>query len=200
MPYRPPVPEPYRDEEWLREKYIAEELSTREIGDLCDRSKETIRRWLDRHGIPKRSKSEAARIRALRYPHTTEAGAQAIRDVNSWDGWTTAEREAFRRRLSAERTGEKNPMYGVTGDRHPRWNPDADYPSVYHTPEWRRTRRAVYRRDSWTCRECGAKDRRLHAHHVTPLSEGGAKFDMDNLTTVCEECHYELHRTGHTDV
>jgi transposase len=41
----------YRDKEWLREKYIIQELSMNEIADICDGSRETIRRWLRKHNI-----------------------------------------------------------------------------------------------------------------------------------------------------
>jgi len=68
----------YQNKEWLRQKYVDEQYSTAEIGELCDCSKETIRRWLDNHDIETRSKSEAAKIRAKKYPHTTNAGAEAL--------------------------------------------------------------------------------------------------------------------------
>jgi hypothetical protein len=197
MPYRPPDgPEPYRDAEWLREQYRVQKRSTASIADECDCSKETIRRWLDRHGIGTRSRSEAATLRAEQHPHTTEAGAEALRKhgVNSWDYWDEDEREAFRERLSDARTGEDNPMFGVTGEDHPLWNPDAEYPTIYHTPEWRRVRTKVYERDGYVCTVCeDAASGPLHAHHETPLSEGGEPFDLDNLVTVCAPCHYAIH-------
>lgn len=40
----------YKNREWLKEKYVDENLSTREIGEICG-SKETIRRWLMRFNI-----------------------------------------------------------------------------------------------------------------------------------------------------
>lgn len=45
---------PYRDGEWLRQKYIGEMLSTYDIADICGVSAFTIQDWLDRHGIQKR--------------------------------------------------------------------------------------------------------------------------------------------------
>lgn len=43
---------PYMDEEWLREKYIDEGLSTYKIADLCDVSQRTIMNWLEHFDIP----------------------------------------------------------------------------------------------------------------------------------------------------
>lgn len=48
-------PTPYRDEEWLQEKYWGEELSCKEIGKLCGVNQTTISRWLRRHDIERRS-------------------------------------------------------------------------------------------------------------------------------------------------
>lgn len=46
---------PYRDEEWLREKYWDDGLSSAEIGQLCDVGQQTISRWLRRNDIETRS-------------------------------------------------------------------------------------------------------------------------------------------------
>jgi hypothetical protein len=83
------VAKKYKDEDWLRSKYLDEKLSTREIAELADCTAPTIQDWLDRHEIEKRSKSEAAKIRAEKYPHTTQAGAEALEEhgVNSWEYW-----------------------------------------------------------------------------------------------------------------
>jgi len=49
----------YRDEEWLREKYWDEELSTNEIADLCGVTNVTISNWMSKHGIEKRPRNSA---------------------------------------------------------------------------------------------------------------------------------------------
>lgn len=41
----------YRDEQWLREKYVDEGLLQREIAELCGCSPRTISYWLDKHGV-----------------------------------------------------------------------------------------------------------------------------------------------------
>lgn len=49
------------DEEWLREKYVEEELSKDDVAALCDVSATTIGRRLEKFGIPIRSRKEASR-------------------------------------------------------------------------------------------------------------------------------------------
>jgi len=198
MPYRPKEPEPYRDEEWLREQYRIEKRSTGNIAAELECSRETIRRWLHRHGIEIRSPSERQKVRVENDPEwrerLTSLGSEAIRDYNSWEEWDEDEREAFCERLRAERTGEGNPMHGVTGEDHHNWDPDKEYPTIYHTPEWRRIRTEVYERDDYVCTVCeDSANGPLHAHHQTPLSEGGEPFALDNLVTVCEPCHLSIH-------
>jgi 5-methylcytosine-specific restriction endonuclease McrA len=55
---------------------------------------------------------------------------------------------------------------------------------------WLRARAAALQRDGHTCRRCGASMRTapLHVHHVLPRSEGGLTV-LDNLLTLCEQCH-----------
>lgn len=71
-----------------------------------------------------------------------------------------------------------------------------DYPS-----DWNQRRKNVLERDNYTCQGCGisnekAKERTnrgLHAHHRTPISEGGS-HSLQNLIALCETCHIETHR------
>lgn len=66
----------------------------------------------------------------------------------------------------------------------------------YDSPEWKRIRSQVLRRDGYRCARC---DRRLTvnlltAHHVIPRAEGGID-DPINLLTLCNPCHdfVEIH-------
>lgn len=82
-----------------------------------------------------------------------------------------------------------------------KWNDPTTYDGSY-PPDWDARRKTVYRRDDWTCTECGRKSgphagRKgvpLHAHHEYPLSQGGSNH-LSNLTTLCESCHNQEH--GH---
>lgn len=216
MGYRVSNPEKYRDSEWLWEKYHGERLSTSEIGELCDCSKQTIKLWLEKHGIEKRSRSEAAKVRMENYPDLAEklieAGTETLREhgVNPWEIWSEEEREAFRQRLSEERTGEGNPMWDVTGRDNPGWKEDKPNSQFYQSKAWRGVRESVIERDNHRCQDCGSWSfdkyanahledgidekpldelEELTVHHVIPISDGGPKFDESNLVTLCRSCH-----------
>jgi hypothetical protein len=68
------------------------------------------------------------------------------------------------------------------------------------TPEyplnWDEIRREVLDLDRHTCQSCGNKSRKLHIHHIIPLSERGVN-DVHNLVTLCEEC-FEARRPDNT--
>ncbi|ODS35195.1 hypothetical protein BEH94_01935 [Candidatus Altiarchaeales archaeon WOR_SM1_SCG] len=70
----------------------------------------------------------------------------------------------------------------------------ADEPQPYneYPKNWDEIRKYVYKRDNYTCQQCGATDVELHAHHIVPLSSGGSN-EVDNLVTFCENCHASTH-------
>lgn len=46
---------------------------------------------------------------------------------------------------------------------------------------------AVWKRDDFTCKECGTREH-LSVDHIIPESKGGT-LDMDNLQTLCKLCN-----------
>lgn len=90
-------------------------------------------------------------------------------------------------------------LMGSADEINPRWNKQSAYTGHY-PPDWEARRKAVYRRDDWTCTECGRKSGphagrrgvRLHAHHITPLAANGSN-QLSNLRTLCESCHNQTH-------
>ena len=54
---------------------------------------------------------------------------------------------------------------------------------------------AVLNRDNYTCQICGEKDTRLEVHHIQFRSKGGSNM-MDNLVTLCLDCHKQIHSGG----
>jgi len=58
---------------------------------------------------------------------------------------------------------------------------------------WRLARTAARQRDGQRCRQCGSS-KELAVHHITPISEGGERFALSNLITLCRDCHNARHR------
>ena len=54
---------------------------------------------------------------------------------------------------------------------------------------------AVLSRDNYTCQICGEKDSKFEVHHIQFRSKGGSNR-MDNLVTLCRDCHKQIHSGG----
>lgn len=59
-------------------------------------------------------------------------------------------------------------------------------------PRWQRRRLAIFTRDGFTCRDCGAKEKTLHVHHFQYLPKVEPWDHPDELLiTLCSDCHKE---------
>jgi 5-methylcytosine-specific restriction endonuclease McrA len=57
----------------------------------------------------------------------------------------------------------------------------------------RLAREAARRRDGNHCRGCGSS-KALAVHHVVSLADGGEKYALTNLITLCRHCHAKRHQ------
>lgn len=71
-----------------------------------------------------------------------------------------------------------------TADRAPRARHDEHRSRSW---KWRRLSARLRKAQPW-CSLCSSVDD-LTVDHVTPLSHGGAEYDLDNLRVLCRPCH-----------
>lgn len=64
-----------------------------------------------------------------------------------------------------------------------------------YNPNWQEIRKEIYKRDNWTCQECGCKcldkrrqikGKRIQCHHIDYEIKN---CNSDNLITLCASCH-----------
>lgn len=61
--------------------------------------------------------------------------------------------------------------------------------------EAKRLRMQTYIRDGFKCRVCGGNDNRIVAHHLESFADNiDARFELDNMVTLCEGCHISFHK------
>jgi len=86
--------------------------------------------------------------------------------------------------------------HDLKGVFSPRWKGGItpENVKIRRSPEYSWWREAVFKRDNYTCRRCGAHGVTFHAHHLNPFSKYEyIRFDLDNGVTLCKYCHTTLH-------
>jgi 5-methylcytosine-specific restriction endonuclease McrA len=66
---------------------------------------------------------------------------------------------------------------------------------IRSTARWQKARAAARERDGNRCRCCPSTER-LEVHHIVSLEDGGARYDLHNLITLCSSCHHATGRDG----
>ena len=67
-----------------------------------------------------------------------------------------------------------------------------DYAEQYKNPKWQKLRLKILDRDGWACQKCGDDESQLQVHHRRYIY--GKKvwdYSMEELITLCNECHEE---------
>lgn len=68
---------------------------------------------------------------------------------------------------------------------------------IYSTDRWHELRLVAMERDGYLCVECAKKGLTVGAqivHHIRPIRSGGDPWELDNLESLCRDCHKEKHR------
>ena len=65
------------------------------------------------------------------------------------------------------------------------------YREYLKTDAWQRKRYVVFKRDNWTCQECGAKA--TEVHHLKYAKYQIGKEPIDWLVSLCSACHRKKH-------
>jgi 5-methylcytosine-specific restriction endonuclease McrA len=75
---------------------------------------------------------------------------------------------------------------------HPHWEggKTSERERLRRSWEYRQWRQAVYKRDDYTCQECGVKGVKINADHIKPWSlYPELRFDINNGRVLCVPCH-----------
>jgi len=159
----------YRDPEWLRARR-AEGYSARAIADLAGVTIDQIKYQFRKHKIPVLNLNLV-----WKRSHTQEPWNKGRRYCNIL---TRGQRGTARVRRGSESHLWRG---GVT--------PERKRIGIWTQREAFRTHRS----NGFRCVLCGS-GRNLHTHHLDPVAHNGARaYDPSNLTTLCHECHGELH-------
>ena len=71
----------------------------------------------------------------------------------------------------------------------------ANYQAFLRSHYWHQVKQVVLSRDNYTCRCCNTRThvKRLEVHHITYEHHGDEANHLEDLVTVCGNCHAEIH-------
>lgn len=156
--------------ESLTNLYVDESKSTHEMGRLLGVSQMQVRRWLIKHGIPRRGYTEN-KTPIAKGSHLPESQKMAISKASIGKAGT------------------------MVGDKHWNWRGGITPINlqVRNSKEYKRWREAVFKRDDFTCQECLVRGGRLEADHIKPFSlYPDLRLDVQNGRTLCQKCHLKI--------
>ena len=191
---------------FLEQKYLHEGLGLLPISKLIyghTQNHRTVKRLLDYFEIPIRCCSEAVKLQWVNNDERRKKQSEFAKiKFNSKEVRDkmikTMRSDEVRKHFSEMRMGEKNPMYGVVGEKHFNFNPnisDEERKIKRKNIENARFRRFVLNRDNYTCQCCGdGKGGNLNVHHIfNHHSHKELRYDVNNGITLCKECHVNFH-------
>lgn len=98
-------------------------------------------------------------------------------------------------------SGNLNPMYGKRGKLSPVWQGGSTplRQRDYSRSEWKELRKQALKRDNYRCQDCRISIhlKKLHIHHIKSFAKfPELRYRLDNLRTVCVDCHKEYNKFG----
>lgn len=156
--------QPFREKEWLEREYIELGRSTGDIAAQFGVTDAAIIHWLKKHGIPRRSVSEARKLKRWGAVGADNPMWNRRCELNpNWKGGVTPERQAFYQSQEWKdacsfvwkRDGAKCQRCGLHRDEQP--------------------------------------DMPFHIHHVVSFAVPELRAANDNLVLLCEVCHQFVH-------
>ncbi|MEO8893688.1 MAG: FAD-dependent thymidylate synthase, partial [Coleofasciculaceae cyanobacterium] len=166
----------YREKYWLQEQLSAG-LTAQQIAQKANCSIESIKKWVYIHNLNlNKCKTE-----------TKNPWNKGLRGVYQLD--KTLEQRQQRR--------ERAKQYTRRGAASNFWKGGVTEERVAIGAWTRNIAPQVHEKFDYTCQQCGVRGNQLHAHHLLPVySHPDKAYDFENLVTLCEGCHREIHNQG----
>lgn len=68
---------------------------------------------------------------------------------------------------------------------------------IRSSTEYAKWRNEVFKRDNWTCQECGIRGKKLHSHHKKSFARyPELRLEVSNGITLCHDCHKKTPNYG----
>ncbi len=87
----------------------------------------------------------------------------------------------------------------LTGKNSPQWKGGITPKNrlVRNSLKYDKWRKAIYKRDDYTCQKCNQRGGKLNADHIKSFAQyPNLRFELDNGRTLCVPCHKETSTYG----
>lgn len=124
-----------------------------------------------------------------RSPNTEFKREQFLGDKNP------AKQLLVRKKISEAKIGL--PHFNQRGENHGQWKGGVTpiNEKIRKNLEYTIWSKAVFSRDNWTCKKCGARGGKLHSHHIYNFADfSNLRTSIDNGITLCKNCHKNFHK------
>ena len=151
------------------------------------RSKEICQKFSEIHKKRERSSEEIERIRQVGFNHRGIKQSKEHKKKSADGRRGRVVSLETRRKISEFQKGEKanNWKGGITPAQK----------IIRRSMEFKLWRESIFKRDDYTCQNCGEKGGELHPHHIKSFAKyPELRFAINNGLTLCNKCHRQLHR------
>jgi len=160
----------FREAEWLRQNYTVLRRSTGDIGREFGVTDAAVLFWLRRHGIKRRTVSEARKEKHWGLEGSDNPMWNRRGELNpTWQGGVSPQRQAFYASVEWRRACS----------------------AVWKRDDARCRRCEADRRTS--------PDLPMHIHHIVGFAAKWLRAETSNLVLLCEVCHHFVHSRRNTE-
>lgn len=175
LPWNPRPDALDHDRTWL-ESQLNQGLYVNEIAQLADCSIETIKKWLHFYGfsLNKRPKGQAV-------PWNKSKGGYRL---------MLSPESREKRRQNAKQYTKKGPNSNF-------WKGGTSTERELIGAWKRQVAPQVHKKFNYICQCCEKKGGKFQAHHLIPVyADESLAYEFDNLVTLCEACHADIHQNN----
>ncbi len=193
----------HQNKEWLYQKYIVEELDCVQIGKIVSRDPGTIHYWMRKFDIPTRPRGHTWQTNLQQgqpfgFKHTQVAKDKIGKASKDRKQVPYLNKDGVHRIKGKRGNVVWNWKGGITSERQ----------TFYRSEEWKKTVKAIWKRDNAICQRCRLDHRTLdrksedykkfHIHHIVSFMIKELRIELTNLILLCHPCHMWIHSKQNT--
>jgi 5-methylcytosine-specific restriction endonuclease McrA len=116
---------------------------------------------------------------------------------NQWKDGRVSREHLFKKGHIPKHTGKERPE--TSGERHWNWRDGVTDKNekIRKSLTYKLWRKAIFKRDDYTCQQCGLRGGTLQADHIRAFSKHPKlRFELSNGRTLCKPCHIKTDNYG----